>query len=925
MKVLVISAGDATNLSFFNVLIELVNRGHCADVYMPYGQGRAKQIFNYNGIKLYDISKLSNEVIKGYDLAFCGTDEATRLMFNDIYIFSYNMLLNSWTTKGSDFMFTASSTRMIRYSEICAKMPVGVPKNDTKRAIENQKQFLYIDAGHLPFSYKGKKQIAQMLLQICKNFPEYQLLVKPRWIPGVDDFMTHVNELHIYTVLKEITNGRLPDNLILLYEHKDLQELIDESETIISTSITCWLDAALRGKGVIIVDGYDSDEQYQLRKNITLKQDLSRPFGAGCVVNYMDINNYLPSGITISDEYLNEVFPCQTGASEKIVDVIEYIFNNILSEKKLPIITDYNYNDSCINIQPSYALDYQQLKKNRMKNSMIGMARFFDYIDADVGEQEYFEELDKVIDDYEISQQGHELLSKHMLNYFYELLVRNSNKLMDDPINQSYLLHAYFNLSKWESILLIDERNILCRGVYFYILGQYYKKEKFVDDAVFSFAEYLEDRMSRTYSKYLHDEKRYVDQAINYIFNNYNGTNLSDTVALKVYSYAGTRGLGTLDSTIRFNRFIPDLIKKNADNDSAIFLFNVSKRWVSELRTIKNQVVQPKLVKTNTDYYDRFKRNHFIRVLKAFKERVLPGYVVYKDLLEKYGTDSLFYLTSPGTGDAFIYGRLFNSFLKKEGNLKSHNVFIVFLDSSLKVAQMFSILDAYSLKLEQMQKLFSYKDFMGTKEKKIIYMHHHVFYRHIGMLANIEGMNGYDWATMALDYLGLSSEDIRHPHYIKVDEDYAISRGVAINNTVILSPYGKSVRSIPRFFWIKLARLLDEKGYMVLTNVFGEETPIEGTIGISESFDTFPNICEKAGAVVGLRSGVLDIISDSQCLIISLNNANNYKRGVTDVINAFSLRGISSNPNIYEKLYEKRKEDELINEIIALVKRYLKK
>ncbi|MCX8167111.1 MAG: hypothetical protein N3E37_04640 [Candidatus Micrarchaeota archaeon] len=83
--------------------------------------------------------------------------------------------------------------------------------------------------------------------------------------------------------------------------------------------------------------------------------------------------------------------------------------------------------------------------------------------------------------------------------------------------------------------------------------------------------------------------------------------------------------------------------------------------------------------------------------------------------------------------------------------------------------------------------------------------------------------------------------------------------------TVMLYPYSKTSPTLPKFFWENLCASLKAKGYVVLCNQFEDEEVIDGAIPIHVPLEEAIVFAEEIGWVIGLRSGIFDLISTSYC------------------------------------------------------------
>lgn len=528
MKVLVIASADATNLSIENVIRQFMYRGHKVDVYAQFMDYKTIRMFLEMGLEVEYAAKLNSKKIKTYDIAFCGTDAMHLLRWENIYVFNYNFIfINQWPSDASDFMFTICNKRDMRYYEDCAKMPIGVPKNDTPIIESCKKQFLYIDAGHVPFGKIGKSQVAEMLIKICNYFPDYKVVIKPRWLLSDKENITHINKNHIYHVIEELTEGNLPPNLVMLEQHIDLQKLIDESETVITTSYSTYLDVALRGKGVIVVGEIECGDQYEIRSNVTLHEQNEVVKKAGCLVSYKEILNYLPKGIKCEENYLTEMLPYKSKVSEKIVDVIEWIYENYLKKGCFPKIVDYNYETYRDTMSVDTELDFNVLKRKRLKNAILKATRRFDWIDAKVDYGRCYKWLEEYCQTAELSNFGFDKGVQLIEQMRKEILIENRDELLDNDLNQAALFQAYYDLGKYDDVIKFQEEYIKGTIAYYFYMGLIQKKRKHTESSLYYLGKYFEEVNKSSYEKYFQETRKCYIEASNALIDQYDGYNVA--------------------------------------------------------------------------------------------------------------------------------------------------------------------------------------------------------------------------------------------------------------------------------------------------------------------------------------------------------------------------------------------------------------
>lgn len=92
------------------------------------------------------------------------------------------------------------------------------------------------------------------------------------------------------------------------------------------------------------------------------------------------------------------------------------------------------------------------------------------------------------------------------------------------------------------------------------------------------------------------------------------------------------------------------------------------------------------------------------------------------------------------------------------------------------------------------------------------------------------------------------------------------------DKSVLLMPYAFSCPQLPMIFWEALAKALMAAGYQVFTNVKDEsEQPLSQTCPISESIENMALFAENVSAVIGLRSGLCDVMALIHTKLIIIN------------------------------------------------------
>ena len=218
IRVLVITKRDASNLFIENIIREFLRRKYEVTLFADFADHDSMRMFSDMGLQVQSASELTAEIAENYDFIFCAVQSMRDVFLYNRYVFSYYSMNPAIDpVRGGDFTFTWGEEPEGTYDGTFSLMPVGNPKNDTLASgAADSGRILFLDSGHFPFSDEGKMQTAQMLLDICARFPDREVWVKPRWLPGVDlKTVTHINTTHLYDCVDILCKGKRPKNLML--------------------------------------------------------------------------------------------------------------------------------------------------------------------------------------------------------------------------------------------------------------------------------------------------------------------------------------------------------------------------------------------------------------------------------------------------------------------------------------------------------------------------------------------------------------------------------------------------------------------------------------------------------------------------------------------------------------------------------------
>lgn len=473
MNILMITEKDGANQSLSRIEQELIKRGHKIKIYAPFYDKNILEYFDKE-VEIIPYEMLDDTAIEWCDIIIASVLVANflqqkKLLFVKKPIFTHNCLISGQICWGGDVSFVSSSlTTMSQYDDLieCTQIEIGDPKYDSILSIKKDKKILlFLDSGHYPFSDKGKLQLAQTLIKIANTFPEYELWIKPRFLPE-DKIITHENKVHIYDVIHSVTNGYIPDNMVLLKTHNNVQELIDICDTVICMYTTAFVGAYTSNKGLVVLDGLDNEDVYELRsKNFRHTHDEMEPWGA--LVNYKDVCSVLPYGIKCPDDYGKKLLVEKECVAGKLCDLIESIFEKFSMQGVYPIGKGlYSYKDCLEQKLELKEMDWEQVIINRCKSYLA--YRMLILIDFNVSNQLDISRIRSVLyempSDYFGFIEEYEQLAEKA-TYIRDLCIcDNYERMLSDKIDSGILLNAIYNTKNKEMFCKFPVKDI---GAYF--------------------------------------------------------------------------------------------------------------------------------------------------------------------------------------------------------------------------------------------------------------------------------------------------------------------------------------------------------------------------------------------------------------------------------------------------------------------------
>ena len=506
------------------IVRELEARGHEVTVFAHWFSEADYEKFRGCKGEIRRWGSLSPRAVRKYDAAFMphNFEGYWPVVSSDVYTFSYTGHLTHFANADMpDFMFLPHGNLTFDYARASASMPVGYVgglDSAAERVLPDSKRFLYIDSGHMPFGDAGKTQVARLLLEICRKFPEHELCIKPRWLRSDSPFepwVTHRNAQHIYNIIEGLCGGAVPGNLNMLGAHYRLQDLVECSDVVLSLYTTAAMQAIIQGKPLVTLGGWENEHELFLSKKFVAR--LEKWHGeTGCVAHIDAALEHLPRGLECAKEFIGKYLPHRGDAAKRIADVMEYVHGRFLAKGEVPDAGSYSYEDYKETMRGGN-MSFARLKRNRYREIGLYPARAL-CLQAPA-DMDYFGvagEIEDFIAKHEpMTKRGFNGLLRLRKDSLDALVIKNRALFMQDDISQSFLFEALFSQGRLGEIA--QTKNVLCKGPHYYYCAVHCNLKGEREAALDFFVKYLADANSRHHQRYLQDGNRFLRAAYRHV------------------------------------------------------------------------------------------------------------------------------------------------------------------------------------------------------------------------------------------------------------------------------------------------------------------------------------------------------------------------------------------------------------------------
>lgn len=506
-NVLFISAFDSTNYVFVNLIKELTKKGHfCTVIVKDKYDAINNKMYIQEDIPFVEIDEFDLKLVSIMDFVFsaplkyeCYNALYKKINLLNKFVITFSSLFSSIVMGvNPDLSLSLGKSKFDEYRENGLKynlVAVGNPQYDslielrrqgTKRDINNIKNVLMIEQGAYPFGKKGKQQIADVLCYMARKNPDITFTVKPRYIPTEKGKQLHVLSEHVYDFIED-----KPDNLILLMEPVVLEDIITEFDAAITTWSTAYLDAAVLGLPLIMMEGFDSIDVYNVR-NQRVNAAYDRLRQSGCVINFNEIYKLDKLPFKFADEkYLGEeLYEPTEPCVPRVIELLELLYGKlIIPDKRWKTINQLEFKDFFDKFDEIPLIEVRSNEyKSRKKlfNDVNRILQKFIFENRCMGQVMDIENIYKMWD-YEVTENTSRddikeavgILNEETAKAREEFFKNHFDMVCQDRILQDYYFQWLFMQKKYHDILNYSDTLICPESLYFYRAVILYKKHRY--------------------------------------------------------------------------------------------------------------------------------------------------------------------------------------------------------------------------------------------------------------------------------------------------------------------------------------------------------------------------------------------------------------------------------------------------------------
>ena len=257
------------------------------------------------------------------------------------------------------------------------------------------------------------------------------------------------------------------------------------------------------------------------------------------------------------------------------------------------------------------------------------------------------------------------------------------------------------------------------------------------------------------------------------------------------------------------------------------------------------------------------------------KNLIEKAYSDYQRMQAEFGEKDIWLMHPSSLGDLYIFALFLPYYYNVSGIPECDCIIVVTKTSVYKLAKAIGFKNIQMISLEEAKKgWLPLIGIMGDDVK----VNNAVSYGLNNFFETIRNYTGLNFMDSFIYYVFNFDEmptPIYHDFLKRDDTIYKLFKDKRLTpgKTVLLSPYaGHFVSNITKEQWIALVRKIKSKGYTVCTNCGNDsEEAIEGSVPVFIEVQDCERFVELAGAFIGIRSGLCDLVCMADATKIVIN------------------------------------------------------
>lgn len=243
--------------------------------------------------------------------------------------------------------------------------------------------------------------------------------------------------------------------------------------------------------------------------------------------------------------------------------------------------------------------------------------------------------------------------------------------------------------------------------------------------------------------------------------------------------------------------------------------------------------------------------------IKKDIDDIVEGKKIYNRLKMKCHKHVMYISQHPAIGDAYLVASYLKIFIQKK------DVVTFIGQASKKVYELYKFENLVELTQWQTDSLIRYVQFMEISSDEVVILHYQALVEHTGLAFQFNGVRGLCFSELLekMVFRGYEYTDRFYPNLNRTINFTNVEK----NSSVIFFPYANTLNTPPLEFWSEVIDRYIERGKSVYTYVWKNEKPLKKTIPITCELTEIFYLVEWAGELVGVRNGIMDLVSQSKC------------------------------------------------------------